>query len=331
MIGGVLAMAMGTAHAQEAAPIATFLEKRVPDELAVEGVMLSRRDLSLKIEQVGEQFVISLVDLSTGQIAASTKLDSLPPDREAAVAAVTHVVAELSRQVGPQAAAPPAQTRAQTLQDQRDQAQYKRVELRIGERYELGGTRDEPSLLRNWVVYRGEQNHELDPETFYNNVGRPDFARIYADRISMRNKAITVAAVTGAAAITIAIIGAVKASSEGSSATCDVHTSDFANCVDQAIAAGGRSSSDLETALGVSGLFLLGTAIAIVIANHYHSTANPVTEDEAMTLADNYNRGLRRRLNLPTAQREPVLESLKVAPFAIGAHDGGGIALGGTF
>src|SRR4051812_45664919 len=76
-------------------PISTFLERRVPEELAAEGVVLSRRDFTLKVEAVGAELLLSIIDVSTGRVAASTKLDVVPQDREAAVAATTHLVADL--------------------------------------------------------------------------------------------------------------------------------------------------------------------------------------------------------------------------------------------
>ena len=42
--------------------------------------MLSRRNLSLQIERVGDNLLVSLVDLNTGRVAASTKVDQLPAD-----------------------------------------------------------------------------------------------------------------------------------------------------------------------------------------------------------------------------------------------------------
>jgi hypothetical protein len=46
---------------------APFLEKRVPEELATEGVVLSRRNLALQIEQLGDKWLVSLVNLTTGR------------------------------------------------------------------------------------------------------------------------------------------------------------------------------------------------------------------------------------------------------------------------
>lgn len=321
MITGALMLALGTAHAQEPATLATFLEKRVPDELAVEGVMLSRRDLSLKVEQVGEQLLISLVDLRSGQVVAATKLASVPDDREAAVAAVTHVVADLSRQVGPTPPAPPAQTRVETLVDQRAEQQYREDALRIGERYELDGTARHPSLSRRWVIYRGEQNHVVEPADFYDTIGRHDFAVQYQDNITRRNHAIFAGALFATGAVASMVIGAIVSASN--TKECDINQPDFSNCVKSNVDAGEHSG--MASALVPTLLFTAAFGISAAIAWHYHNNANPVTEDEAMSLADQYNHGLRHHLGLPSARSEPIVKSLQLSPSPTG------LALGGTF
>src|SRR5689334_18140392 len=106
----IVMLAASTAAAQPVSdlPLASYLEQRVVDELAVEGVVLSRDHLMLKVEQLGDKLIVSLVDLATNRVAASTKIDAVPADREAAVAATTHVAADLVAQaVGRGAPQPP--------------------------------------------------------------------------------------------------------------------------------------------------------------------------------------------------------------------------------
>jgi hypothetical protein len=334
MLCGVLAAA-GTAHAQAPAqepPITTFLEKRVPDELAVEGVLLSRRNLSLKIEPVGDQVVISLVDLTTGRIAASTKLDTLPPDREAAVAAVTHVVADLSRQIGPQAAAPAGETHAERVKDEVAELRYRRDAIRFGDRYELSGGKY-PSLSRRWVAFQGESDHELDPVTFYTEVGHPELGKIYAQNISNRNTGLLVGGIATAASLVAFGIGFYSAVSDNNAAPkCDVTMSfdAFSACVAAGQHQQDKASQDFRNAAIPGALLLLGGAISFTVAAYYAHTAQPISEDEAMSLADAYNHGLRHNLGLPTAGREPLIRSLRLSPFSATGNDGG-LALGGTF
>ena len=78
---------------------AQFLEKRVHDELASEGTVLSSHNLGLNIELVADRWLVSLVELTTNRVAASTRIDHLPTDREAAVAVMTDVVADLEAQL----------------------------------------------------------------------------------------------------------------------------------------------------------------------------------------------------------------------------------------
>ncbi len=95
------------ADPDDAASLATFLEIRVPEELAAEGLLLSRQGLSLQIEPVGDKLLVSLIDRVTGRVVASTKIDQPPRDREAAVASVTEVAAGLVTQYAGTPASPP--------------------------------------------------------------------------------------------------------------------------------------------------------------------------------------------------------------------------------
>jgi len=98
----LLALA-STAAAQapgQAEPMsAQFLEQRVNDELESEGVVLSNHNLGLKVEQLADKWLVALVELTTGRVADSTRIDQLPADREAAVAVITNVVETLEAQV----------------------------------------------------------------------------------------------------------------------------------------------------------------------------------------------------------------------------------------
>jgi hypothetical protein len=76
-------------------PLQQFLEARVPDELAVEGIVLAQRDLGIVIEEVGDDLLISLVVHSTGAVVASMKVAFPASDREASLAIVTQVTATM--------------------------------------------------------------------------------------------------------------------------------------------------------------------------------------------------------------------------------------------
>ncbi len=76
----------------------SFLEQRVADELASEGILLSRLGVTLSFEAVGSRYIVSLEDLGTKRVVASTKIDALPDDREAALAFSVPVVANMVAQ-----------------------------------------------------------------------------------------------------------------------------------------------------------------------------------------------------------------------------------------
>jgi len=89
-----------------ASPREAFLEQRVLEELAADGIVLARLGVALALTPDGDALVVALVDPATGQARASTRLPQVPADRDAAVATVTQVAATLATQFA--AAAPPA-------------------------------------------------------------------------------------------------------------------------------------------------------------------------------------------------------------------------------
>src|SRR5688572_20683804 len=85
------------AWAQPATPsdLDGFLEQRVPEELAADGLLLAQHGVVLDVETIGARLLVTLVDRTTGAARASTRLDALPTDREAAVASVVQLVTSL--------------------------------------------------------------------------------------------------------------------------------------------------------------------------------------------------------------------------------------------
>jgi hypothetical protein len=79
----------------------TFLERRVDDELAADGVQLSQLDVRIDVELVADKALVSLVDITTGRVRASTKLDDVPRQHEAAVASIVLVASSLVTELGP--------------------------------------------------------------------------------------------------------------------------------------------------------------------------------------------------------------------------------------
>jgi hypothetical protein len=316
---------------------APFLEKRVPDELATEGVVLSRHNLGLQVEQLADKWLVSLVDLTTGRVAASTRVDELPADREAAVAAMTHVVAELAAQVSgrpeppaPPSAVPLAPPPAAPNDDRAERAQrdvaeltFKRRSIRFGERYQLVATGNTARLVRNWVAYRGDLDEELDPLDFYADVGRPDLG----DSYTLRRHISIGSLVTAGLATALATYLVITAFDTGPETACAaVPLDQFEACLDaQTKARDDRRSTYLPPAIAAS----IGSAIALGVGIYLAIHPHPIDENEAKSLADVYNQQLRRRLGLPVVTRRPVLRDLKLTPYVAG--NGTGIALSARF
>lgn len=286
LVLGTGAVASAQAPPAEAAS-APLLEKRVPDELATEGVVLSRQNLGLHVEQIGNKWLVSLVDLTTGRVASSTAIDTLPADREAAVAAMTHVVSELAEQVTGRPATAPVADRAQQVAEQR----YLREAIRFDDTYELSSGKDSSSLSREWTPYRGEVHQRLERVDFYRVLGRPDLVKTYEDNRIGRNVAGGLSlAFLGASAIVMGV---------------EIASSDT------------YRAPDFAPPVVLFGLSFVSGCIAGYYWKHMH-----VSETEAKNLADAYNQNLRRQLGLPIASQQPRLRDVKIAPY-VGEHDGG--------
>jgi hypothetical protein len=302
-------------------PSATFFERRVPEELAAEGIVLSRQGFRLQLEPVGDQLLISLVEVATGRVAASTKLDSVPVDREAAVAQLTQLTADLVSQVTGRASMPPPvapAADAMAVLRARDQAdyRYKREAIRFGNDYEVSltttGTTATAAVHRMWITYQGELDQRLDPESFYDEVGRPDLVEEYRHRARIRRGGLIVSLVGLAAATGFGLYAL--------SQSCDVSLppAQFSSCLDDRHQWGWWM-------LGAGAVSLVGGGVAL----WYHYHPHPISEGEAKSLADEYNQHVRARLGLPVARTEPRVHDVGIAPLAA-PHDLG-LALGGRF
>ena len=108
LASAVVTVVLPPSAVAQPAPLVEYLESRVPDELAVEGIILGQRELVIKVEQVGDKLLISLIATPTGRVVASSKVDDPPPDREASLAIVTQVTATLYTQYTMLPSAPPS-------------------------------------------------------------------------------------------------------------------------------------------------------------------------------------------------------------------------------
>jgi hypothetical protein len=325
------------AAAAVAPDLAPFLEKRVPEELATEGVVLSRSNLSLQVQPAGAQLLVSLVDMTTGRVAASTKIDQVPADREAAVAMVTHVAADLVTEIAGRPAAPPpppAPAPAQGPIEVRDEGvraamRYQRNAIRFGATYDVVvnkiGDTFTATQVRRWQTYQGDQDELLDPLDFYREVGRPDLADEFQQRHKYMIGGYVVAGVGCIAAVAMALEAMDKPEN-----TCG--SGDY-NCEEAWLDETDRHRR--KWMWPTLGAFAVGT-IGALVGTWYHYHPHPIDEREAHSLAEQYNRGLRKQLGVPDglASRAGLhlhLTDVALAPYADPSSAAGGLALSGRF
>ncbi len=285
--------------------IAALLERRIPDELAAEGVLLSRRGLSLKVEQVGATLRVSLIDVDSGRVVASTKVDRLPEDREAVVASVTHVVADLVAQSAPAKSDRPGPAPARALTPAANeqglaarQRSYRQQSIHFDEMAVISGNQYGVSTSLTSVPRRGEMNEVLETEDFFRLVGRDDLAEHFVHRRHV-GKVVSIAGVAAIVAGTIITVSGIGSDSAG-------------------------QSSALIGGLVLTGAGSIGLSVGILV----YASANRVSANEAKSMASEYNARLRQRLHVPEAQRSFVRD-VKLASYA--APSGAGLALRGQF
>ena len=316
---------------------AAFLEKRVPEELAADGVVLSRSQLGLHVEQVADKWLVSLVDLTTGRAAASTKIDLLPADREAAVAAMTHVVADLAAQIFGRAPAPPplpetappvnptveqilreqhAAHEQQAVRERREAAEipYRRATIRFAASYDPAAQATGAAPRTRWVAYKGEPKQQMDPRRFYREVGRPDLAEAYSRRKGMAIGSFVGAGLSFVAAY-VSLFVALESSHEAQSKCFDLPFDQTTDCLDR------QGGLDPTLPLVFVGVGAAGVVTGIYYAFHRH----PIDEPEARALADDYNRRLRGMPGAPAAQRS-LLHDVRWTPYVTGRAAGIGLA-----
>src|SRR5688572_24927937 len=155
-----------------------FLEQRVAEELAADGTLLSRMGVALDVEIVGDKTLISLVDPATRRAIASTKLDTLPSDREAAVATVVQIVSNLTSQLAQTTSTAVAMKSA--LEDERKhreqkelaEAAYHRDAIHFGDHTMVRAYGNVVTTQLQSVPYRGDRR--LSPVEMFHLTDRQD-------------------------------------------------------------------------------------------------------------------------------------------------------------
>jgi hypothetical protein len=282
-----LCVATSIAFAQPAElAIDAFLEQRVPEELAAEGTLLSRLGVSLDVEIVGDKAILSLVDLATKRAVASTKLDALPADREAAVAQVTQIVSALAAQVGQRATVPPKPAVLQPpAQDTRaaGEYEYRQQAVYFGDTFSFysDGKVIAGGSVRH--IYQGEVKRELDPHEFFELVGRPDLVS------AMNRRRIWGGVLTGVGFV--GMIAGYKVGSLGDSRAEE-------------------SGPDFDPRPYYAGglAIITGGLVAATWGIIWITRPNPLSNEEMATLATQYNRKLRQKYELPLVELVPYAD-----------------------
>jgi hypothetical protein len=298
----LFALATTVAHADEAPPLDVFLEQRVAEELAADGLQLSRLGVSLDVELVGNQAIVSLRDRAAHRVVASTKLDSLPTDRDAAIASVTQVAANLAAQLAP----PPPNDFKDALREERaDRERKQELEARYNEKaihfnHLPVVTGDGETTTTTITAFPLQGDRRLSPPEFYNLVERPDLAARYSRRRNL-GKGLLVAGTLGIVA-GFAVIG------WGVTGKDCIGAEDLPMCIDEKDKfLAPRVKVGLGVAAAGAGAFLFGI--------YFVRRSIPISESEAHDLADRHNEKLRKQLQL--------------APYV--GPGGGGISMSGRF
>ena len=290
---------LGAATAAAAQPNAqlaldAFLEQRVPDELAADGTLLSRLGIALDVETVGDKLIVSLVDPVTRRVIASTKVDTVPADREAAVALITQVAASLVAQVGVARAdtiasgetASAASAVAELKRHSDAEYQYRQEMVTFERGYGVSGDKNGVRSYTYTQPVLGELRKPLRGRDIYLALGRPDLAQQYSRRKRRGWIGLFGGPVVGLAGVAVVAV----------------------------------ADENHNTPLGVTGgVMALAGVVGLVGGLYYLWNPHPVDDSEWYDLAQTHNANVRRKYGL----------SVGVAPYA--RPDGGGLAVGGRF
>ncbi len=299
--------------AAAAVPLQEFLERRVVEELAAEGTVLGRLGFAVRIQVAGNTVEISLLDITSQRVVRATKIDSLATDREAALATVTQVVANLVAQqsqvtaapvevapaIAPNPAAPPSM-----MNREEAEARFNREAIGFGSFVIIN---NQGAILatdnRKWTAWQGELKTGLSHTQFYQLVNRPDLEK---QRQSRR--------ATGGLLIGASVAGYVASFLLFHYALSEVEVDDVGN-------SSGPSDLALYGSIG-----LLVASAGASLGGFAMMGTQPIDEGEAKRLAQKYNDDLRRKYGLPvvaTARSlRPDFRLTGIAPY-VGENQAG--------
>lgn len=307
-----VATAAGAAPAAPV-PLQEFLERRVVEELAAEGTVLGRLGFAVRIQVAGSSMEISLLDTTSQRVVRATKLDNLASDRDAALATVTQVVANLVAQqsqvtaapievapaIAPNPAAPPSM-----LNREEAEARFNREAIGFGSFVIIN---NQGTILttdnRRWTAWQGELKTNLSHTQFYQLINRPDLEKARQSRVA-----------TGGLLIGAGVAGCVASFLLFDYAISDTGLDDNGDSkgVNTAAMAGSVGIIVIAGLATVGGLGMMAT--------------QPIEEGEAKRLAQKYNDDLRRKYGLPvvaTARTlRPEFRLTGIAPY-VGENQAG--------
>jgi hypothetical protein len=309
VVAGLASAAAAQAPGQDGPVTAPWLERRVAEQLATDGIALSRRGVTLQIEPAGAGWLVSLVDVTTGRVAASSEVGALPDDREAAVSAMARTVTELAAQIAgparpPASPAPAAPTDAELRRARRETAelQFKRRAIR----FEPNDPDAPRTHLPDWLFLRGELDQPLDAPAFYHLIGRDDLAWSYRRRRALGIGSYVLAGTS------LVVAGVLFAQNDTPFCEPELTPDGHGACL-RIFHPSSRGAAVAMFGIGVTGA---------VIGLYFAARTQPISEDDARALADAYNQRLRRRLGLPPAPHRALLRDVTLTPYVAGRETG---------
>ncbi len=295
-----------------------FLERRVVEELAAEGLLLGRLGYAVKISVTGNSAEVALWDTTSSRIVRATKVDGLVMDREAALATLTQVVANMVAQQSqvtsePVPVAPGASPGRLSPPEGRfgreeAEARFRREAIGWGNQVVPGlGPGGLTFLEIDWWAWRGERRAPMSRDEFCAAISQPERCRRWRERQSSSRRLQL-----GGKVAVMVVAPALLAWG-----TYDL--------VEDRSRAG-------YVLVGAAGVAVIAGGIASIVGGQRQFT--PMISDwEAKVEAEKYNDNLRRKYGLPVAATARSLApSFRVAgatPYV--GENRAGLALVGRF
>ncbi|MBS2028156.1 MAG: hypothetical protein JST54_09655 [Deltaproteobacteria bacterium] len=221
---------------------------------------------------------------------------------------------------------PPADVPARTEPDPALRVALKQYALQHVGLEDVYSSDDDGGGSYSMQPYVGKYHRLLEPDAFFELVGREDLASSYRTGSVIRTGLLVSSVLVwlGGGAV-----GVARLTSGSSPSDCSTAGQDFDACIQKADQDEGNRIRDgvlieVGAALVGSGLLVAGLVY----------DQNPAPASEMRQLADEYNERLRARLGLPEDDERmgtalKILESMQVTPYA--NPNGGGLAVRGGF